>query len=72
MECAVNGCNFLLKAVRHEAFSYQDGQAHFNSDSRTHLSYDSGGILYYIQLELRTEYFTMCTLTFKSERVVRK
>ena len=31
MDCAVSGCNFLLKAVQHEAFSYEDGQAVFTS-----------------------------------------
>lgn len=31
MDCAVSGCNFLLKAVRHEAFSYEDGKAAFSS-----------------------------------------
>jgi len=31
MDCAVSGCNFLLKAVRHEAFRYEKGQAEFAS-----------------------------------------
>lgn len=31
MDCAVSGCNFLLKAVRHEAFSYENGKAEFSS-----------------------------------------
>ena len=31
MDCAVSGCNFLLKAVQNEAFSYENGQADFAS-----------------------------------------
>lgn len=31
MDCAVSGCNFLLKAVQNEAFSYENGQADFTS-----------------------------------------
>ncbi|KAK9799347.1 hypothetical protein WJX73_008823 [Symbiochloris irregularis] len=36
MQCLVIGCDFLLKAVRHEAFTYEKQQAHFsrwNADS---------------------------------------
>ncbi|KAL4425789.1 hypothetical protein ABPG75_009805 [Micractinium tetrahymenae] len=29
MACAVEGCNFLLNAVRHEAFQYENGQMKF-------------------------------------------
>lgn len=29
MACMVGGCNFLLKAVRHEAFTYENGQMGF-------------------------------------------
>ncbi len=29
MECAVAGCNFLLRAILHEAFTFEAGQAHF-------------------------------------------
>lgn len=31
--CAVSGCNFLLKALRHEAFEFQDDQCHFMPQS---------------------------------------
>lgn len=30
MECLVIGCNFLLKAVQHEAFTFEKQQAHFS------------------------------------------
>lgn len=29
MECLVSGSNFLLKAIRHEAFMYENGQTIF-------------------------------------------
>ena len=29
MECLVGGCNFLLKAIRHEAFTYENGALNF-------------------------------------------
>ena len=29
MACMVDGCNFLLKAVAHEAFSYENSQMSF-------------------------------------------
>lgn len=29
MECLVGGCNFLLKAIRHEAFTYENGSLNF-------------------------------------------
>ena len=29
MECLVGGCNFLLKAIRHEAFMYENGALNF-------------------------------------------
>ena len=29
MECAVAGCNFLLRAILHEAFTFEANQAHF-------------------------------------------
>jgi hypothetical protein len=29
MDCLVGGANFLLKAIRHEAFQYDDGQTVF-------------------------------------------
>jgi pantothenate kinase len=29
MSCLVNGCNFLLKAIRHEAFEFRDNDATF-------------------------------------------
>lgn len=29
MECLVAGCNFLLKAIRHEAFTYANGSLNF-------------------------------------------
>lgn len=29
MECLVSGCNFFLKAIRHEAFSYHNGQPNY-------------------------------------------
>lgn len=29
MQCLVAGCNFLLKAIRHEAFTYEAGSASF-------------------------------------------
>lgn len=29
MEGLVGGCNFLLKAIRHEAFTYQNGSLNF-------------------------------------------
>ena len=29
MESLVGGCNFLLKAIRHEAFTYQNGALNF-------------------------------------------
>lgn len=35
MDCAVSGCNFLLKAVRNEAFSYENGQANFKTGGQT-------------------------------------
>jgi pantothenate kinase len=33
MACMVDGCNFLLKAVRHEAFTYQNGHMAFQDIS---------------------------------------
>ena len=33
MECAVAGCNFLLRAILHEAFSFEAGQAHFEASN---------------------------------------
>lgn len=29
MECLVSGCNFLLKAIRHEAFTFENNQTQF-------------------------------------------
>lgn len=29
MSCLVSGCNFLLKAITHEAFTFEAGAAHF-------------------------------------------
>ena len=29
MDCLVRGANFLLKAIRHEAFQYKNGQTTF-------------------------------------------
>ena len=31
MECLVSGCNFLLKAIRHEAFTFEEGQRPISS-----------------------------------------
>ena len=33
MECAVAGCNFLLRAILHEAFTFEAGQAQFVSSN---------------------------------------
>ena len=33
MECAVAGCNVLLRAILHEAFSFEAGQAHFEASN---------------------------------------
>lgn len=33
MECLVGGCNFLLKAIRHEAFTYENGALNFVSNT---------------------------------------
>lgn len=35
MDCAVSGCNFFLKAVRYEAFTFEEGKT----------DYPSGGML---------------------------
>jgi len=29
MECLVSGCNFFLKAIRHEAFTFEGGQPNY-------------------------------------------
>ncbi len=29
MECLVAGCNFFLKAIRHEAFTFENGQPNY-------------------------------------------
>ena len=29
MDCLVAGCNFLLKAIKYEAFAYEDNQPRF-------------------------------------------
>lgn len=39
MACLVAGCNFLLKAIMHEAFTYENGSAQFtmtNGRTSTH------------------------------------
>ena len=44
MDCAVAGCNFLLKAVSQEAFTYEDGQANFSNGGTQH-SHNLSGLL---------------------------
>ena len=29
MDCLVSGCNFFLKAIRHEAFTFESGQPNY-------------------------------------------
>ena len=29
MDCLVAGCNFFLKAIRHEAFTFENGQPNY-------------------------------------------
>lgn len=36
MECLVGGCNFLLKAIRHEAFTYANGSLNFVTNTGKH------------------------------------
>ena len=36
MECLVGGCNFLLKAIRHEAFTYENGALNFVTNTGKH------------------------------------
>lgn len=38
MECLVGGCNFLLKAIRHEAFTYENGALNFVTNTGKHCS----------------------------------
>ncbi len=40
MECLVGGCNFLLKAIRHEAFTYENGALNFVTNTGKCLSHD--------------------------------
>lgn len=52
MDCAVSGCNFLLKAVQNEAFSYENGKADFTteglllSNKTLHLQGSKSQVLY--------------------------
>ena len=36
MDCLVGGCNFLLKAIRHEAFTYANGSLNFVTNTGKH------------------------------------
>ena len=40
MECLVGGCNFLLKAIRHEAFTYENGALNFVTNTGKCLFHD--------------------------------
>jgi len=66
MECLVGGCNFLLKAIRHEAFTYENGALNFVTNTGKCLSHKQSVLLWPTAAHLHAlQIYMCCRLTLR-------
>ncbi len=60
MDCLVSGSNFLLKAIRHEAFMYENGQTTFSPANSAYILSETYTLTLFFWFNHQTALFPAC------------